>query len=128
MMVKFIDFKIVKDVRGSLLVGEVSEHIPFNVKRSFLTCGVPLDGSRGGHAYKTQSEVIIPLSGSVQVEVLSEEHGSIKVIDLRRIDQGILLPPLTWRKLVNFSSNTVLLHLSDKCFDSTDYIFEINEL
>ena len=128
MTVRLIDLNVIRDVRGSLIVGEVSEHIPFEIKRSFLTCGVHLDGSRGGHAYKTQTEVIVPLSGSVQLEVLNQEYGSIKTIDLRRIDKGILLPPMTWRRLVNFSSNTVLLHLSNKSFDFDDYIFDLNEL
>ena len=42
-----------EDMRGSLSFGEVSKHVPFEVKRYFLVYDVPSKEVRGEHAHKT---------------------------------------------------------------------------
>jgi hypothetical protein len=123
---KILEFPIVLDLRGNLTHIEFPSHIPFDIKRVFWTYDVPGGMKRGGHAYKSQFEVIIALSGSFDV-VIQMDNNEIQKIHLNRSYFGILLPPLTWRHLENFSTNSLGVHLSSAAYDENDYIrdFEV---
>jgi oxalate decarboxylase/phosphoglucose isomerase-like protein (cupin superfamily) len=82
---------------------------------------------RGGHAYKSQQEVIVALSGSFDV-VVTSANGEIQRISLNRGDKGIYLPQMTWRHLENFSTNAFSLHLSSIAFDENDYIRDFDTI
>ena len=122
-----INFSKILDPRGNLTFIEYPLHVPFEIKRVFWTYDVPGGIQRGGHAYKTQSEVIIALSGSFDV-IVTLNNGEQKHIHLNRSYFGILLPPLTWRHLENFSTNSLGLHLSSSVYDSNDYIHDFEQL
>jgi hypothetical protein len=55
------------------------------------------------------------------------DNNEIQKIHLNRSYFGILLPPLTWRHLENFSTNSLGVHLSSAAYDENDYIrdFEV---
>ena len=118
---KYINFPKISDPRGNLSFVQFPDHIPFEIKRVFWTYTVPSGGIRGGHAFKTQDEVIIALSGSFDV-VITHLSGEVERINLNRSNQGLFLSSKTWRHLENFSTNAVSLHLSSKQFDQDDYI------
>ena len=122
-----VNFPKILDPRGNLTFIEYPLHVPFEIKRVFWTYDVPGGMQRGGHAYKTQSEVIIALSGSFDV-VVTLTSGEQKHIQLNRSYFGLLLPPLTWRHLENFSTNSLGLHLSNSVYDSNDYIHDFEQL
>ena len=82
---------------------------------------MPGGETRGGHAYKTQAEVIIALSGSFDV-IITHSESNIQRIHLNRGYEGLYVPPNTWRHLENFSTNSVSLHLSNSVFNALDYI------
>ena len=81
---------------------------------------------RGGHSYKVQEELIIALSGSFDVVVLSESNEKT-YYTLNRSYFGLYLPPMTWRHMENFSTNSLSLHLSSHYFDPKDYIRNFTE-
>lgn len=120
-----INFPKILDPRGNLTFIEYPLHIPFEIKRVFWTYDVPGGIKRGGHAYHKQSEIIIALSGSFDV-VVTDKTGQTQRIHLSRSYYGLLLPPLTWRHLENFSTNSLGLHLSSASFDKEDYIYEFS--
>lgn len=121
--VKSLNFPKILDPRGNLTFIEYFLHVPFEIKRVFWTYDVPGGMQRGGHAYKVQSEVIIALSGSFDV-VITLESGRQERISLNRSYFGLLVPPLTWRHLENFSTNSLGLHLSSAAYEREDYIYE----
>lgn len=121
---KIIYFPKISDPRGSLTFLEEPDIIPFQIERVFWTYDVPAGETRGGHAYKTQSEVIIALSGSLDVVVQNKEGKETK-FQLNRPYYGLFLPPQTWRHMENFSTNSLSLHLSSKKFDEMEYIRDI---
>ena len=127
MKAELINLPKISDPRGNLTFLEKPGIVPFEVERVFWTYDVPGGFVRGGHAYKTHSELIIALSGSFDV-VLLGNTGSIKKITLNRSYKGILVPPNQWRRLENFSTNSVSLHVSSGKFDPKEYIREINEI
>jgi hypothetical protein len=111
----------ISDPRGNLSFIEKGVSLPFEPMRVFWTFNVPSGASRGGHAYLSQTELIVAINGSFDV-CIRHPDGTVEEHFLNRGDQGILLPPLTWRSMENFSTNAMGLHLSDSLFDESDYI------
>ena len=73
--VKIIDLPKIEDPRGNLSFIEGENHIPFEIKRVYWIYDVPGGQVRGGHAFKTQEEFIVALSGSFDVIV---DDGSVE--------------------------------------------------
>ncbi len=121
MTTKLLYFPKIIDPRGNLTFVQFPNQIPFEIKRIFWTYNVPSGEKRGGHAFKTQEEVIVALSGSFDV-VITLGNGRQERIVLNKCSEGLYLPPNTWRHLENFSTNSVSLHLSSKVYDLDDYI------
>ncbi|MEY4860349.1 MAG: TDP-4-oxo-6-deoxy-alpha-D-glucose-3,4-oxoisomerase [Bacteroidota bacterium] len=126
METKYLNFHKISDPRGNLTFIQFPEQIPFDIKRVFWTYNVPAGEIRGGHAYKTQHEVIIAISGSFDV-VTKDRNGQLQRIHLNRGYEGLLLPPNTWRHLENFSTNSVSLHISSSVYDDSDYLMNFVE-
>jgi hypothetical protein len=121
METKHLNFPKISDPRGNLTFMQSPDQIPFKIQRVFWTYNVPGGEIRGGHAYKTQQEVIIAISGSFDV-IIKDYNGQFQRIHLNRGYEGLYLPPNTWRHLENFSTNSVSLHLSNSLYDASDYI------
>ncbi len=120
-MLRKLDFPKILDIRGNLTFIQYPEQLPFEIQRVFWTYDVPGGETRGGHAYKEQEEVIISLSGSFDV-VITHPDQTTQRISLNRSYYGLYLPPLTWRHMENFSTNSLGLHLSNKVYSEFDYI------
>lgn len=123
---KIVNFPKIEDPRGNLTFLQNPQQIPFKIKRIFWTYDVPGGETRGGHAYISQEEVIIALSGSFDVIILLPD-GRPQKISLNRSYYGLYLPPLVWRHMENFSTNSLSLHLSSSVFNREDYLFDFNE-
>jgi hypothetical protein len=120
-----INFPKISDDRGNLTFIQNPEHIPFEIQRVYWIYDVPSGQTLGGHAFKTQEEIIITLSGSV--EIYTSDGVTEESITLNRPYVGLHIPRMTWRQLRNFSTNTVVLILSSDSFDETDYIRDYNQ-
>ena len=123
---KIIPFPKITDDRGNLTFIQNPEIIPFRIQRVFWMYDVPGGEMRGGHAYKRQYEITIALSGSFDINVINSE-GVKTTYFLNRSYFGLYLPPSHWREIVNFSTNSVSLHIADTDFDPKDYIRDFNE-
>jgi len=121
-MLKILQLPKIVDPRGNLTFLQNSSHIPFDIQRIFWTYDVPGGEKRGGHAYHTQEEVIIALSGSFDI-VVTNSVGEEERFSLNRSYFGLYLPPMTWRHIENFSTNALSLHLSSKQYFKEDYIY-----
>ncbi len=106
-----IELPKIKDLRGNLTFLEQNNHIPFKINRVYWIFDVPGGEDRGGHAFKSTSEFIIPLSGGFNVEVKRGE--SRKKYLLNQTYKGLYIPKLTWRKITGFLSNSVCLVVAD---------------
>ncbi|MFN8274382.1 MAG: FdtA/QdtA family cupin domain-containing protein [Flavobacteriaceae bacterium] len=116
----------IADARGNLSFMQNHDHLPFEIKRVFWIYDVPGGETRGGHAYKTQQEIIIVLSGSIDIVVVNPQGESTKYT-LNRSYSALYIPPMHWRHLENFSTNSVSVHLSSAEFSEADYIRNYNE-
>ena len=122
---QLIQLPKIQDVRGNLTFIQHPDHLPFAIKRVFWIYDVPGGETRGGHAYKTQHEVIISLSGSFDV-VITLPDGTLQRFTLNRSYFALYIPPMHWRHMENFSTNSVSLHLCSGEFKESDYTRELN--
>ncbi len=122
---QIISLPKITDPRGNLTFIEELKHIPFQIARAYWVYDVPGGETRGSHAFKEQHEIIVALSGSFDIVV--HDGGKEQRFTLNRSYQGLYLPPMTWRTVENFSTNSAYLVLSSHHFDANDYIrdFEV---
>lgn len=112
----------VEDPRGNLsFVQNGSEQLPFSISRAYWIYDVPGGRLRDGHAFRTATELIVALSGSFDV-VVTAADGTVTRHHLCRSYYGLLVPPMTWRQLDNFSTNSVAMVLSSTLYSADDYI------
>ena len=122
---KIIQLPKIEDQRGNLSFYESLNHIPFKIKRTYWIYDVPGGETRGGHAYKTQHEFIIALSGSFDVKL--NDGISEKTFSLNRSFYGLYVPNMIWREMLNFSTNSLALIVSSTNYCNSDYIRDYNE-
>ena len=117
---RIISLPKIFDPRGNLSFLQNGAQVPFDIARCYWIYDVPGGEKRHGHAFRTQHELIIALSGSFDV-VLDDGTETVRH-HMARSYYALYVPPMTWRELDNFSTNSVALVLSSTLFDESDYI------
>lgn len=113
------------DPRGNLSFIEQEKHIPFKIARAYWIYDVPGGEFRGSHAFKQTDEFIVALSGSF--DVVLHDGKEEKKYSLNRSYYGLLVPKLIWRKIENFSTNSLALVLASTNFTESDYIRDFEQ-
>lgn len=122
---KLIDLRKISDPRGNLTPIESFVDIPFQIQRVYYLYDVPGGASRGGHAHKQLHQLIVAVSGSFDVTLYD---GFEKVThQLNRSYTGLLIAPMTWREIDNFSSASVCMVLASENFNEDDYYRDIDQ-
>lgn len=123
--IKIIDLPKFLDPRGNLSFIEQENQIPFKIKRTYWIYDVPGGEIRGSHAFKETHELIIALSGSFDV-VLHDGKQEHKY-SLNRSYYGLYVPNNIWRRLENFSTNSLALITASTAYEEDDYIRDFNQ-
>ncbi len=113
------------DKRGNLSFFEYPRQLPFEIARTYWIYDVPGGEIRGSHAFKEQQEFIVALSGSFDLILhngIEEERYA-----LNRSYYGVYVPKMHWRRIENFSTNSLALIVSDMIFDADEYIYDFEE-
>ena len=118
--VKIIELPKFADPRGNLSFVEQLNHVPFEIMRTYWIYDVPGGESRGGHAFRSNQEFIVALSGAFDVVVNDGQHK--KSFTLNRSYYGLYVPAGLWRVMENFSTNSLALEFGSLHFDESDYI------
>ena len=118
---KIIDIRRYSDTRGYLSVVENGIDIPFDIKRIYYLYMVP-EVARGAHAHKALQQLLIAMSGSV--EVIMDDGKEKKSFILDKPWKGLLISPGLWRDLENFSGGAVLMCLAREKYVAEDYIWD----
>ena len=120
-----IELPKINDPRGNLTFIESEQHVPFKVMRNYWRYDVPSGMWRDGHAFKSQHEFLVALSGSFDVVVNDgiNEH----TYHLSRPQIGLYVPNMTWRHINNFSTNSVALVLTSTYYNPDDYITDFEQ-
>lgn len=113
------------DRMGNLSVVQNGETVPFDVKRIYYLYDVPGGESRGAHAHRDLSQLIVAVSGSFTV-TLDDGHAK-RSFFLNRPYQGLYVKPGIWRDLEDFSSGAVCMVLASEVYNEKDYIRDYKE-
>ena len=108
------------DRKGNISVFQSGETLPFDLKRVYYLYDVPGGESRGSHAHKELSQLIIAASGSFRVTL--DDGNTQKSFMLNRPYEGLYVRPGIWRGLDDFSSGAVCMVLASEIYKKEDYI------
>jgi len=119
-----IDLPRIPEPRGSLTFIEGSRHVPFDIARIYYLYDVPASATRAGHAHHRLTQLIIAASGSFDVDL---DNGFEKAaLRLDRPYRGLLVRPMVWRTIDNFSGGALCLVIASIPYDETEYIRDYN--
>ena len=113
------------DERGSLIALEVERNIPFKIERVYYMYGTSEGVRRGYHAHRTLRQVAISVRGSCRF-LLDDGEEQID-LSLDNSTQALLIEPLIWHEMFDFSEDGVLLMLADQPYQADDYIRDYDQ-
>mgnify|MGYP003328797848 FL=1 len=117
---RMIDFDERGDHLGMLVALEAGRNVPFPVKRVYYIYGTLAGARRGRHAHHKLRQLMVCLSGTCKV--LLDDGRAQETVTLSRNTQGLLLDPMVWHEMHDFSPDCVLLVFADAWYDTRDYI------
>jgi len=117
---KLIYFDIMGDERGSLIALEENHNIPFDIKRVFYIYGTQHGIPRGKHSHYVAKQLLIVLHGSCKVTLDNGKEKQTFLLDSPTF--GLYQDTLVWGFMHDFSTNCVLMVVSDTYYDEKDYI------
>lgn len=113
------------DMRGALVAGETTRHLPFQPRRFFVVHDVPSQEVRGAHAHRECEQFLVCLHGSVNAIVDDGESRAEYTLDSPQ--KGLYMPPMTWGTQYRYSDDAILLVLASHEYDPDDYIREYDD-
>lgn len=122
---ELVELPVYKGDFGNLAVIEESEIVPFVPLRTYFIHDVPSETSRGFHAHKRLQQLMIAVSGSLEVTIDDGERRESFILDSR--SKALLIRPGAWREMHNFSPGTVCVVVASDKFDENDYIRTYSE-
>jgi hypothetical protein len=122
---KIIKLPKIEDSRGNLSFVEEEKHCPFKIRRVYWIYDVPGGEFRGSHAFKETEEFIVAISGSF--DVILHDGTEERKFSLNRSYYGLYVPKMVFRKLDNFSTNSLALILASTAYTDSDYIRDFDE-
>ncbi len=115
-----VELEKIHNRAGNITIYQNGASQPFNVRRVYYLYDVPGGSERGGHAHKELRQLIVAASGSF--DVILDDGGKKKIVELNRPYYGLLVVPGIWREIVNFSSGAICLVLASEKYNEGDYI------
>lgn len=116
---RIVELPKIHDPRGNLTFIEGGSHVPFDIARVYYLYDVPGGAERGGHAHRALHQLIVAMSGSF--DVVLDDGRNRRQVHLNRSYVGLLVCPMIWRELTNFSSGSVCMVLASNRYDEADY-------
>ncbi len=119
-LARYVDFAGRGDDLGWLVALEADRNVPFPIKRVYYIFGTREGIRRGKHAHRRLTQMMVCLTG--QCKVLLDDGNTREDVVLTRNDHGLMLDPMLWHEMYDFSPDCVLLVLADNYYDEADYI------
>ncbi len=120
-----VELPKIYDIRGSLTFAEGNPQLPFDIRRIYYLYDVPGGAVRAGHAHLELQQCLIAVAGSFDVTL--DDAFERRRFTLNRPSQALLIPPMLWRDLGNFSSGSVCLALASEYYDEADYVRDYDQ-
>lgn len=124
-MYRHLKLKNISDKRGSIVIVEGGQDIPFEIARVFYIYGSDADVVRGKHANRNSEFVFVNVAG--KSKILITDGVNREIVELNKPNEAIYIPKMIWKEMFDFSENSVLLVFSDKHYDDKEYIYNFKE-
>ncbi len=125
MKAQWITFPSRGDARGLLVPMEACKVVPFAIQRVYALVRLQAGLTRGAHAHHRLRQVIVALAGSCRVRL--DDGRAETSVALDDPARGLVLEPMVWHEMADFSPDCVLLVLADAHYDEADYIRDRGE-
>ena len=119
-LAKFIEFEVKGDQLGWLIALEGGRNIPFPIRRAYYIFGTRPGVRRGKHAHRRLRQVLVCVAGACTIAL--DDAREAEEVRLTGNDRGLVLDPMVWHEMYDFSPDCVLLVLADEWYDEGDYI------
>ena len=123
---KVLQFNELGDERGNLVAIEGNQDIPFAIQRVFYMYGTDSTMVRGEHANRDSEFVLINVAGSSRI-VLKGGLGHEESVILDKPRMGVYIPKMIWKEMCDFSSDSVILCLTNTHYNGKEYIRDYAE-
>lgn len=122
---RWVPLVVKGDERGSLVVIEETRTVEWAVQRVYYLFGTQPGVTRGLHAHRRLEQFVVAVSGSCTM--LLDDGRESETLILDDPAQGLMLPPMVWHEMSDFSQDCVLLVLAAAFYDEADYIRDRGE-
>ena len=120
----FYNMRTVIEDDGNLVPIESSLDTPFPIKRLFYVYGVRDSDVRGNHAHYKTEQLLICLSGKIEVTCKDGEESRKYLLESPQ--QALYIPEMIWDEQTYLSEGTVLLVLANTKYTPSDYIHDFD--
>ena len=110
-----------RDERGSLLPLDAA-FLPFAPRRVFVIDDVPVGTQRGGHAHRSNRQLLVCLAGAVNLEVRFEDDAG--TVLLQAGGPAALVEPGVWARQTYLQPGTVLMVLASEPYSPDSFLDE----
>lgn len=110
--------------RGGLVAIEAGREAPFDIARVYYIFGTRPGTDRGLHAHRRLRQMAVAVRGACTMVLDSgRDRASVRLDDP---GLALIIPPMVWHEMTDFSTDCVLLVLADAPYDEADYIRNYN--
>ena len=124
-IIEWIELPNLGDDRGSLMVLESNKNVPFKVKRIYYILDAKPDVPRGFHAHKELMQLAFCIKGSCNM--IMDNGIEKQQVRIDKSNVGLVIPPMVWHEMHDFSEDCVMLVLASAQYDEADYIRDYDE-
>lgn len=112
------------DAVSRSIVVEGMKDVPFEIRRIFYIFGEGNVGLvRGKHANRKSEFVLFNISGRSKVKVIDKNLNET-VYELNEPRDAVYLPRMIWKEMYDFTSDSVLMVVTNEYYDATEYVRE----
>lgn len=119
-LINLINFNVLGDERGQLVVLEAMKNIPFEIKRVYYLTGTKPEVPRGFHAHKELEQIAVCVSGKCLM--IMDDGVNKEEVWLDAPNKAIFIGKMVWHEMHHFSPDCVLLVIASDHYDESDYI------
>ena len=122
--IKKLKIPLINEINGKLSFIEFKKGKKFNIKRVFFV-KADKNSIRGKHAHKKIFQVLICISGKIEVEC--DDGFNKKTFFLNQMDEALFIPNMIWSVLKYKSNNSIIAVLCDNYYNELEYIRSYKE-
>lgn len=122
---KWVSFKEIGKDHGKLIAIESGLDTPFQIKRVYYLTSLNPAIPRGFHAHKELVQIAFCLAGSC--DMVFDSGSEKQTVRMDNPSRGILIKPLIWHEMHNFSEDCVFMVLASEHYDEQDYLRDYDD-